>query len=88
MCDLFEINPYISISEGTLILTAKEEFAEDLVEILRGQLHRRNIIGKVTERSEGGKRIRFGQDVKEIKHPGRDPFWKAMDYGMSKGGLR
>lgn len=75
ICELFRIDPYVSISEGTLVISAKKESVSGILKALR----RKNIvcadIGKVTKGRdvvlvENGRR-------RKLSHPRVDPFWAA-----------
>ncbi|UCC13086.1 MAG: AIR synthase family protein [candidate division WOR-3 bacterium] len=77
ICDLFKIDPYKSISEGTLIITCRPHKAEYLVRYLHENGINASIVGEITERKYGLKIIECGKERKLI-HPEVDPFWKAF----------
>ena len=74
ICDLYGIDPYKSISEGTLIVMCRPNKADNVLAALR----RRHIpcaaIGEVTRR--GMKLVENGRETKLV-HPVVDPFWAA-----------
>jgi hydrogenase maturation factor len=74
ICDLYGIDPFKSISEGTLILTCRPRKVQAVLATLR----HRNIpcaaIGEVTRR--GMVLVENGKDTKLV-HPVVDPFWGA-----------
>jgi hydrogenase maturation factor len=75
VCDYFSIDPLISISEGTLVITAEKAKAPKLI----SELERNGIpayeIGEITE----GERVFVRKDKREEKLvPVKvDPFWQA-----------
>ena len=77
VCDHVGIDPYLSISEGSLIATVTPGRAESYVAALAGEGIDAAIVGRVTERSQG--RVLITQGVPgELRHPGLDPFWAAF----------
>ncbi len=72
-CECFGINPYIAISEGTLLATAKKEKAQEIVDALRKENIPASIVGEVTQ--EQGIYIHEADRTYELEHPKVDPFW-------------
>jgi len=79
ICDYFGIDPYASISEGTLIITCKEQAAQRVVEALIQKDIKASIMGELTG-PEGGIVLVEGGKEKVLEHPVVDPFWRAY-YG-------
>jgi hydrogenase maturation factor len=79
ICDLFKIDPYKAISEGTLILTCREHKANDAVAILNQRGIKASIVGELIE-SKHGILIIDEKGENELEHPRVDPFWQAF-YG-------
>jgi hydrogenase maturation factor len=77
ICSLFKIDPYKSISEGTLIITCREKKAESLVEILKNNNIKASIVGELIDSKFGMLLIENGKE-KKLEHPRVDPFWKAF----------
>ncbi|GKZ13931.1 AIR synthase family protein [Haladaptatus sp. T7] len=77
-CEFFDIDPWSSISEGTLLLTVAPEDAERVVSALDDADIPAGIIGDVRE-GEG-----VTVDGEEIEHPESDPFWAAFEEFMEK----
>lgn len=77
ICELFKIDPYKSISEGTLIITCREHKAERVVEILKNKGIKNSIVGELVEEKFGMNLIEEGKERK-LEHPRVDPFWKAF----------
>jgi hydrogenase expression/formation protein HypE len=77
VCDHVGIDPYISISEGTLIATVVPDRAEAFVAALADEDIEAAIVGEVTEASSGRVLVAGGRE-RELEHPGLDPFWGAF----------
>ena len=76
VCELFKIDPYISISEGTLLITAKPENAGAIIEALKKKNIEASIVGDVLEKGNGMRLVESGIE-RELVHPTIDPFWAA-----------
>jgi hydrogenase expression/formation protein HypE len=77
VCDHLGIDPYLSISEGTLIATVVPGRADEYVRVLAGEGIEAAVVGRVTERSSGRTVARGGEE-RPLTHPGLDPFWAAF----------
>jgi hydrogenase maturation factor len=75
ICDLFGIDPYKSISEGTLIVMCKARKAEAVLQALARKRIPAAIIGEVVKK--GMTVVEDGKE-KPLVHPIVDPFWKAF----------
>lgn len=84
VCDLFGIDPYTAISEGTLIVTVRPSRADDLLKVLgdRGILAR--VVGEIRPPEQGKVLIEGGQ-ARPLEHPRVDPFWGAMQRALEQG---
>jgi hydrogenase expression/formation protein HypE len=77
VCDHVGIDPYTSISEGTLIATVHGDLAMGYLQALAREGIDAAIVGDVTERSAG--RVLVDVDgERALEHPGLDPFWGAF----------
>ena len=79
VCRLFGIDPYASISEGTLIIACKEYKAGVAVKALKQKGINASVVGELTKPEKGMVLVEKGKE-KELKHPIVDPFWRAF-YG-------
>jgi len=79
ICEYFGIDPYASISEGTLIIACREHKAQGVVEALSQKNIKSSIVGELTELRNGMVLVEGGKE-KRLEHPIVDPFWKAF-YG-------
>jgi hydrogenase maturation factor len=78
ICRLFEIDPYSSISEGTLIITCRPDKSDDVVARLAESGIASTIIGEILP-VEKGVHYTAGGKVFPLEHPHTDPFWAAFD---------
>ena len=77
ICSYFNIDPYASISEGTLIIACREHKASQLVRTLTEKGIKSSIVGELTE-PEKGMILVEGNKEKKLEHPIVDPFWRAF----------
>lgn len=77
ICRHFDIDPYASISEGTLIIACRAHKAEVVVAALAGKGIRSSIVGEFTPAEKGMVLVRDGVEGK-LAHPIVDPFWRAF----------
>jgi hydrogenase maturation factor len=77
VCALFDIDPYSSISEGTLIVTCRPGRASEVSRRLNDKGIRTTIVGEVLERSKGTTYFESGR-AHPLVHPKVDPFWAAF----------
>lgn len=82
ICDLFGIDPYKSISEGTLIAMCRPHKAAAVLKALAAKRIPAADIGEVTRR--GMVLVEDGREQR-LEHPVVDPFWQAF-YGALKQG--
>jgi hydrogenase expression/formation protein HypE len=84
VCDLFNIDPYSTLSEGTLIISVKPEKAQKVLQALKLKRIKSKIIGKVTDLQDGRWITKNG--VREaLKKPSFDPYWEAYWKAYQKG---
>lgn len=83
ICRLFGIDPYASISEGTLILSCRPHKAEDVVKRLAAKGVRSSIVGELTDVKKGMVLVEGGKE-KKLEHPIVDPFWRAFYDALQK----
>lgn len=83
ICELFAIDPYKSISEGTLIITCRDNKADQLIRIFQDENIKASIVGELIEPKYGMKLIEHGKE-KKLLHPTVDPFWQAFYNALQK----
>jgi hydrogenase expression/formation protein HypE len=76
VCDLFNLSPYSTLSEGTLIIAVRPEKAQQVLQALELKGIKSRIIGKVTDARDGRWIKREGRKEPLVK-PSADPYWKA-----------
>ncbi len=77
VCDLFEIDPFKSISEGTLLIAVRPHKAEILKEHLESNGIKAFICGEFLEDKNKFVLIENGNE-RPLEHPKVDPFWAAF----------
>lgn len=82
ICKLFNIDPMISISEGTLIAAVKPDQAENIMNIWRKEGIECAVMGEVTKLEEGRTIIKRDGRKIELTPVTEDPFWKAYFRGV------
>ena len=83
VCRYFGIDPYASISEGTLIIACKAHKAADVVKALSRKGIKSSVVGELTEPEKGMVLVEKGQE-KKLEHPIVDPFWRAFYGALEK----
>ena len=87
ICAYFNIDPYASISEGTLIIACKEHKAQEVVTALIQKGIKASIVGELTKPEKGMILLEGGKE-KRLEHPIVDPFWRAFYDAIEKYGPR
>lgn len=77
VCEHVGIDPYVSISEGSLIATVVAGRAPAYVGALADEGIEAAVVGTVTDPSEGLVLVTDGSEG-PLEHPGLDPFWDAF----------
>ncbi len=77
VCGHVGIDPYISISEGTLIATVGPGRADAFVAELAAEHIEAAVVGEILEPSSGRILVTPGGE-RPLEHPGLDPFWDAF----------
>jgi hydrogenase expression/formation protein HypE len=77
ICRLFNIDPYASISEGTLILSCRPHKANDIVKAISEKGINCSVVGELIDAAKGMILVENGRE-KKLEHPIVDPFWKAF----------
>ena len=83
VCQLFNIDPYSSISEGTLILTCRPQKSNEVIERLRDKGILASIVGEIVPQENGMHYFENGKET-ELVHPRVDPFWGAFGKAASE----
>ena len=83
ICRYFDIDPFSSISEGTLIIACREHKAGEVVATLSQEGIKSSIVGELTEPERGMVLVEGGNE-KKLEHPIVDPFWRAFYGALEK----
>ena len=83
ICRYFDIDPYASISEGTLIIACRPHKAQKVAHVLFQKGISSSIVGEFTRPEEGMVLVKEGKEEK-LEHPIVDPFWKAFYGALAK----
>ena len=83
-CGCFGLDPYKSISEGTLLATAKMSKANAIISALETEGIEACVAGKIVEKRKGMRVFSDGGKESELKHPGTDPFWAKFEEYLKK----
>ncbi|MCX5800142.1 MAG: AIR synthase family protein [Candidatus Eisenbacteria bacterium] len=82
ICRLFEIDPFSSISEGTLIITCKKAKTTKLLSCLEGKGILAAKIGETCPEEHGITLLERDHEI-PLEHPRVDPFWKAFGQALA-----
>jgi hydrogenase maturation factor len=84
VCRLFAIDPFSSISEGTLVLTCKKHRTAEILARLAAKGIAAAAIGETLPEAEGITLVEAGR-ARALEHPRVDPFWAAFGKAMEEG---
>ncbi len=84
ICARFGMDPYSSISEGTLIITCKQKKVDLLLKKLARKKIPASVVGEVIPRSKGIVLVEAGKE-RPLEHPRVDPFWPAFARALEEG---
>jgi len=77
-CECFRIDPYVAISEGTLLATADPSAAPRVVTALEREGIPAAIVGEILS-EERGMLIEEAGRTRPLEHPKTDPFWRRFE---------
>lgn len=83
-CELFGIEPFSSISEGTLIAAVRPHAAQETLRRLTDAGIRASICGEMLPAGDGIHVVEGGKK-RALEHPGVDPFWAAFYNALKNG---
>jgi len=83
ICDYMGIDPYASISEGSLLITCRPHKAAAVVQALAKKKIKASVVGELTDSKKGMVLIEKGKK-KKLVHPIVDPFWRAFYGALEK----
>lgn len=86
-CDLFDIDPYKAISEGTLLAAIDPGSVDAALSSLAKAGIPASAVGELTPERSGISVIEGGRERK-LEHPRNDPFWTTFEEYLLKQSLR
>lgn len=84
VCEMFRIDPYASISEGTLLATCRPHKSQEVVRALADKGIEASVVGEVVPQ-EKGMTVFEGSVPRPLEHPRVDPFWRAFGEAVATG---
>jgi len=84
ICDLFGLDPYTTLSEGTLIITVKPEKAQEVLKSLKSNGIEASIIGEIMNR-QNGRWVKRNGERRPLEKPTIDPYWGAYWRSLQEG---
>jgi hydrogenase maturation factor len=84
VCDLFSIDPRYCIGAGSMIITAKREYASSIMEALKKEHIECTAVGEMVEKDEGIHLV-TDKGAEPLEYMGVDPYWNAFFYAMKNG---
>lgn len=87
VCELFEMEPMSSISEGTLVGTVRPDSVSDVLAALDAAGIPASDVGELLP-NELGVRVVEGGVETDLEHPGTDPFWGTFEEYLGKQAAR
>lgn len=86
ICSLFGLDPFVSLSTGTLIITCRPDKVEEVQAKLRRNRIESFLIGEVTDDRQVGLRISTrGNKAKPFIAPESDCYWSAYSKAVRRG---
>lgn len=84
VCKLFRIDPFTSLSEGSLIIASRPHRTRRILNRLSREGVEAEAIGRLSSKFQQCYGMtRRGRSI--IRYPGRDPYWRAYWTGVRKG---
>ena len=86
ICDLFRIDPMVSLSEGSLIIASRPHMTAKVLNRLNSEGIDSQVIGRLTSKTHSSyAKSRRGHT--RVLYPKADPYWKAY-WGATKKGWK
>ena len=84
LCELFRIDPLVSLSEGSLIIASKPTKTEEICSKLSSQGIPSAVVGSLTSKFRGCMAA-TGKGTRSLSYPRVDPYWKAYAKAVKRG---
>ena len=86
-CEVFDIDPYKAISEGTLVAAAKPDRTDEILKALDAAGIPASVVGELTE-PDTGVVVIDEEGRHPLVHPEIDPFWGKFEEYLGKQAAR
>jgi hydrogenase expression/formation protein HypE len=83
LCELFQIDPMVSLSEGSLIVVSRPTKTDKIVAELSSHGIPSRIVGRLTSKFRGCKGI-TSKGMHPLRYPTVDPYWKAYSKAVAR----
>jgi hydrogenase maturation factor len=84
LCELFRIDPLVSLSEGSLIIASRPTKTDEVRAKLSARGISSTVVGSLTSRFRGCKAT-TSKGTRSLRYPDVDPYWKAYSKAIKKG---
>ena len=84
LCELFRIDPLVSLSEGSLIITSRPTKTNEIRAKLSSRGISSTIVGSLTSKFRGCKAT-TSKGTRVLGYPHVDPYWKAYSKAIKRG---
>lgn len=84
ICDLFEVDPFVSLGEGALVLSCVPQKVSDVMSALSTSGIESSVVGSLREKSQQIMILENGKKS-PIDYPVVDPYWAAFYSAKDKG---
>ncbi len=85
LCEAFDIDPYVAISEGTLVITCRPHASSRIVSALQEASIPASVVGEMLGEGEELTIVEDGAE-RPLEHPRVDPFWAAFGKAIAEYG--
>jgi len=83
ICKLFRIDPLVSLSEGSLIISSHPSKTGQIISKLSSKGIPSNVIGKLSSKFRGCRAV-SRKGSRPISYPTEDPYWRAYSSAIKK----
>ncbi|TMI07664.1 hypothetical protein E6H34_07660 [Candidatus Bathyarchaeota archaeon] len=84
LCELFGIDPMVSLSEGSLIIASRPAKSGKILATLSSRGIPSQIVGRLTSKFRGCKGS-TSKGKRSLRYPSVDPYWKAYSRAIARG---
>jgi hydrogenase maturation factor len=85
VCGLFGLDPFVTVSEGTLLVTCRPHRSPEVLRRLQKKGIAAAVIGDVGKHGSGRLVVTSDGRSRQYVPPKFDPYWRAYTTGLEKG---